>query len=373
MSWQEELRRLDGDLAEGRLDIAQHRKLRDELLAAVSGGIAPSPFPSPVRQEDTAYRQQATPTPDPVPQESAPGTRPERPARPPSAAALLGSDVSHTAPSPADERPTEWMTVPPGLRRPGRPRSGSAPDTGPATPAGSVPTHPPAPHRPPEPRPSRAVPIWLLITLATFLVLAGLVGGVWWLGTDPADDAGSQAAPSAGPSTTPSATPSTTGAPANTPPLAQRLPELPGVPNENNSTMSVDKAVQLGVLSPRMGTICAEAGATEVIYRSSAAGTDGYLLLVVPTGSAAEAATVTDALRASARTIGFTAVDPGRTDGRQTLTGSNETGRMAATWYTSGQHSVAIWVSQGLADDPAGLERRLNRTVDEVEAVLGPG
>ena len=48
MSWQEELRRLDAELAGGRITRHEHRKQRDELLAAASGGAAPSPVAAPL-------------------------------------------------------------------------------------------------------------------------------------------------------------------------------------------------------------------------------------------------------------------------------------------------------------------------------------
>ncbi|WP_409461824.1 hypothetical protein [Amycolatopsis sp. GA6-003] len=69
MSWQEELRRLDAELAAGRLGHAEHRRQRDELLAEASGGGAASPVASPLRQDSgsptwSAPAPQATPGAD---------------------------------------------------------------------------------------------------------------------------------------------------------------------------------------------------------------------------------------------------------------------------------------------------------------------
>jgi len=50
MGWQEELRRLDVELANGRITHENHRKQRDELLAAASAGVDPSPVASPLRR-----------------------------------------------------------------------------------------------------------------------------------------------------------------------------------------------------------------------------------------------------------------------------------------------------------------------------------
>src|SRR5690349_10803482 len=50
MNWQEELRRLDAELAAGTITRHEHRKQRDELLAAVSGGGITSPVAAPLGQ-----------------------------------------------------------------------------------------------------------------------------------------------------------------------------------------------------------------------------------------------------------------------------------------------------------------------------------
>ncbi|NBH10467.1 hypothetical protein GTY80_45425, partial [Amycolatopsis sp. SID8362] len=127
MSWQEELRRLDAELAEGRIEPADHRKQRDELLAQASGSTVPSPVPSPLRRPGDTWRS-ANPASHPTPVHPvAPPQRVEspRPAPlppPPWQRTGLPKTVSTshvpaipdhmtTAPSPADITPTRYLRV----------------------------------------------------------------------------------------------------------------------------------------------------------------------------------------------------------------------------------------------------------------------
>ncbi|MEU0509439.1 hypothetical protein [Amycolatopsis sp. NPDC006125] len=59
MSWQDELRRLDAELANGTITQHQHRKMRDELLAAASGNVAPASVASPRGRVDGAPQWQS--------------------------------------------------------------------------------------------------------------------------------------------------------------------------------------------------------------------------------------------------------------------------------------------------------------------------
>ena len=71
MSWQEDLRRLDAELANGTITQHQHRKMRDELLAVASGGGAPAPVASPLTRADSKQApqwQSTNPAQDPASQ-----------------------------------------------------------------------------------------------------------------------------------------------------------------------------------------------------------------------------------------------------------------------------------------------------------------
>ncbi|MGH3516614.1 MAG: SHOCT domain-containing protein, partial [Haloechinothrix sp.] len=158
MSWQEELRQLDLQHSQGLLTEQQYRAKREDLLAEAS--CAPSV--RPLRN---------------TPADSSPATRQGRP----SAADLLATRLPTTAPSPADERPTDRIAPPPRpARRATRPVATPVP---PPPPVPAAPGFPPPgqPHRIGVPK--RTQPPWLVVMLGVFVVLTLIIGAMWWIGT----------------------------------------------------------------------------------------------------------------------------------------------------------------------------------------------
>ncbi|RZQ62141.1 hypothetical protein [Amycolatopsis suaedae] len=404
MSWQEELRQLDAQLADGRLTPAEHRRQRDELLAEASGAGSPSPVAAPLRtstpirrprpaepaEQPTApaptaepthsatqvlpqwrsHNPSAPPPPPPISQQpTVPAPTPE-PAQPkPSAAALLSNGRPTSAPSPADQRSTESMPAPgPQVRQPQPafsappPQQQQQPRWQPTLPLGQ-----PAEQRP-EPvaeRPSRTLPTWLFLALGVFLVAALIIAGIWWLGGN--EENGSGQAPAQQSAPAQAAPP-----PAAPPSLEDRLPALPGRPNANNSTMSIDRGLELKLFAPGVAAMFKERGATELIYRSTADGRDGYLLMVVPTRSPEDAAQVVQTLQNDAQQVGFTKLNLTLPANSNALSGTNDAGRMNATWYASDNNAVAVWVSQPLDGERSRLSEHLTKTLEAVQAVLPP-
>jgi hypothetical protein len=345
MGWQEELRRLDVELATGRITHESHRKQRDELLAAASGGGEPSPVVSPLRHpagpagqrwQDVNLGPRARPT--------APLPHPPVPAPP------VAGDRQTTAPSPADLRPTDAIPVP-------RPNSGQANQPTVILPA-VLPPHPSLrkPAQAGAYRPidesfqgrtkNRGKPIWLFIAAGVLLVLALIAGGMWWI----TDKNGPTGAP-------PAAT------------LEARLPTLPGTANPNNSTMSVAKGLALGLYSPQTADTLTRNGTTEVIFRSSAEGTRGYLVMVIPTSGAGAAQAVVEQLYQSALASGFTQVQ----SDLRAATGTDGKTRWDATWYASGATVVSVGLSQPASVDQATLTDRQVQTVSSMRNALPPG
>lgn len=150
MGWEEALRRLDEQLSQGRISYEQYRARSEDVLAEAAGTRA-SRRTSPARKRAPA---------DP------PASK-ERNRRP-SAAELLASSRPTTAPSPADDLPTERFAPPP------RP-AGHAWSPVPR------PAHDPAPWRRNEAQHSS--PGWLPVTLAVLVLLAVIIGAMWWIGT----------------------------------------------------------------------------------------------------------------------------------------------------------------------------------------------
>lgn len=367
MSWQEDLRQLDADLAAGRIEPAAHRKERDELLAQASGVTVPSPVPSPLRRPSRSW-QTANPathrtvpperveTPQPRPPQPPPWARPT-PAKPAAPLERPGSpgfpDHLTTAPSPADIVPTRYLRV--EGRVPG-PQVSRFPEVRTA----EEPHDPPQPPEFPEPAGrhrdagSRGRHTWLFLSAGVLVVLALIVGGTMWLGstTDPAPSPGLPPVPAG----------------VQAAPLEDRLPPLPGVPNPNNSTMSVAKGRDLGLYLPATADLLARNGAKQVIFRGSGDGDVSYLVVVAPTDSPASAQSVIETLYQQALEAGF---KPVQSDVR-TVSGNDGTKFLNTTWYGSGGNVVIVGTAQPYHRQ-AGMSGELDRAVKAFEDVLPAG
>lgn len=400
MSWQDDLRRLDADLAAGRIEPALHRKQRDELLAQASGSTVPSPVPSPLRRPggepawhstNPAYTQtvqnnaqhnvppnnqsvqppqQRLESPQPTPPQTfRPPPRPRE--RPPWA--ITDKSPSHpvpampehltTAPSPADINPTRYLRVdgpvadrpapsrfPPIVPPQGQPMERIR-TTDPDEPSGKHrwdDEHPPA-----EGGSGRRT--WLFLTLGVFVVLAMIVGGTLWLGSDN-DSAPPQAN---GPTVTPSVPAGAIGS------LEERLPALPGKANPGNSTMSVAKAKELGLITQKVADLYTANGATDVIYRGANDQGTSILVLIATTSSPAAAQNVVDTQYRNALADGFKEVQ----SDLRTVSGVDRDTFLNTCWYGSGNRAVFIGIGQPFHGQ-AGLSADLDKAVKLYEQVL---
>jgi hypothetical protein len=369
MGWQEELRQLDVELANGRITPESHRKQRDELLAVASGGGSTSPVASPLRrppgeqgqqwQSANPGHQQATPparepvTPPPPPTPVPPRPTPGRP---------FTTDRRTTAPSPADQRHTDWLPYP--IPAAGRVDSATVVRPAVMPPPPPAPRHNPhqGPQRPPGRRPSdttvplarkdRRKPVWLFIALGVVLVAALVAGGVWWIGT-------------------------TSGTPASTASAVEKsLPVLPGTAGPNNSTVSVDRALELKVVGQHTADLMKANGAQEIIYRSSAEMADqtyGYTLFVVRTPSAGNASKLAEDLTQYAEANGFTDMKLADTPPGTAVSVQSPQGTLGESWYSSAGLTVGVGISQLPSGDIAPLRERVASTRNQLIAVLPRG
>jgi hypothetical protein len=401
MSWQEDLRRLDADLAAGRIEPAAHRKQRDELLAAASGVTVPSPVPSPLRRPadhswrsaNPAFGRLAEPTPTPAPN-PAPNPAPRPVPKPPTPAerpwmrnqpqgskthspSVIPALPDHmtTAPSPADIVPTRYLRVDGSIA------PHTTPSRFPPVESDPEPLPPLVPdaggkHRwdhgaTDEPGTEQGRPTWLWLTLGVVLVLILVVGGTYWLGTrtDKPTDA---ALP---PVVTTAALP-TDGVADPSLSLDQRLPALPGKANTGNSTMSIDKALENKVITEADAAQIRSNNAREIIFRASsdpAKPREGNLMMAIPTLSVFDAKHLAVALRQNLSGANLAATRLGPTDNDLMYTQRGNDGWVGILWYSSGAVVVGIGVSQPGTADSAGLRLRLKAIQDSVTAVLPPG
>jgi len=332
MSWQEELRRLDAELANGTISLHDHRKLREELLAAASGRFEPAPVAAPLGQRPG--------TPEPEPGNAS--------------AALLASQRPTTAPSPADERPTERMP---------HPLISEAPTV--VTQAiGPLPTLTPPPSRasgvPPLPtvpvRNNRRKPTWLFVAGGILLsVVLIVVATVLLFNRGEPAPAPTAAAP----------------APVSSAsvPLARRLPALPGTANPGSGTVPLADGPSRGLYPAEAAQEFARNGADQVEYRASSSGSQLYFLLAVQAGSGPGARAVADYMRNGALHSGFTPVP----DDPSIVTGVQNGRRMDGTWYASGDVAIIFWVSQPAGThQEAQLKQSLVATRSALQAALPP-
>lgn len=330
--------------------------------AAPQANAAPAAGPLPPVAPQRTAAQQTTPQPAPnhQPAPQWPHWTPAQQAVP-QRAGHQGNAVMTGSRPPVVPRPTAHQ---PGTPQPTAPFQTGSFQTGPFQ-TGPFQTGPgqtdadgeqfPADAAAPEPR-TRRKPTWMFVSLGLLLVLAAIIGGAWWLGGEsgqPATQPAGQAAPA--------------------PPqlaLEERLPPLPGQPAKDSSTMSVERGAELGLYSAEAGVVFTEHGATEVIYRGSGDGPDGYLVLVVPTADRENATAVADYLEQTALASGFTSTPVAGDTG---VTGRNDAGQLSGSWYVSDEKVVSVWVSQPLDADETMLTPRLERTIDALRDPLPAG
>jgi len=386
MGWQEELRQLDVDLANGTIDHDRHRKLRDELLASASGGSAPSPVASPLRRrggQQPVWQSTNPGSAEPKPVEPKSPPRQQQPTRPQPAPSPpkqpkpvpFETDRRTTAPSPADERPTDFLPYP----KPKQSPYDAATVVRPAV----LPPPPPqraepvsAGHTPEQPRPidldsyepprDRQRPVWLFVSLGVLLVAALIAGGMWALSSRDKGDV--VAAPPSPSSSAPSSS-SQVASPAPKPVDIPALPKLPGTQNPANTTsLTVAKGLEMGLYSQADADTFTRNGVTQLAFNGSAEGSRGYLVLVVPTSGPPAAKTLVDYLYKSAINTGFT---PVKSD-ELAAAGADGKTRWNATWYASGDKVVSVGLSQPMAADKAILKTRHDQTVKALLKVLPP-
>jgi hypothetical protein len=234
------------------------------------------------------------------------------------------TDRQTTAPSPADDRPTAVFGVVKGDS--GQPEPRRLYEDG-GKPRGSKPT-------------------WLFLSLAVLLVLALVVGVIWFIGNNNGSNDTAAPSPSASaPNTQPTS-------------LEDKLPTLPGTPNKENSTLALDKAVQLKAISDADASLMRAAGADQLVYHAYSGADGGTTLIAVPSPSKAQATQLVDGLRQNLVTGGFDSAPLGPSATDLVYTASSPAGRVMAFWYTSGSVSVGIGVSGPVNQDPAALRSR---------------
>ncbi|OLT40573.1 hypothetical protein BJF85_05180 [Saccharomonospora sp. CUA-673] len=203
------------------------------------------------------------------------------------------------------------------------------------------------------------------------LALGAVIGGAWWLGQDNGDAAAQPPAsePAAG-GTDSDADDSGGAGGSDDSALEDRLPELPGTPSPDNSTMSISRGLDLGFITSTDADSMRRFGVSDLIYRASAEGNDGYSMVVARTTSDQKADQLAESLNGSLADEGFSDSRFGAGDRFTAYTGEQEAGRVSIVWYSSGNAAVGIGVSQPSDGDTSELTQRLETTLDSLDDVL---
>ncbi|MGH3467880.1 MAG: hypothetical protein ACRDQF_09155 [Thermocrispum sp.] len=337
MSWQEALRRIDGDLAAGKLSKEQYALRREELLAHASS-------------TPTATAQQA-PITLKIPPDVPVAARPSVPAKD-----LLTTDRQTTAPSPADERSTDSMPHPRRatqvtVAEAVRPQDLPPPVPPQTTPRPTRPRPPePARHEPPPVNRHRgSAPTVAFLVTGVVLVLALIGGGLWWLTSD--DDTRNAAQPP----------PSATTTAASEFAMMDRLPELPGALHLDSGTVPVTDVADL--YGAEEAAALRRNGVREATWKASARQADGietsYVILIAHAPAQPTASKAAGSLQQVGRKYAES-VKP--IDGLRTFRLQTGNSRLYFAVYHSDRFAVHVSVHEA----PRGQERETRAKLKEL-------
>lgn len=391
VSWQEELRRLDEELAAGQLSADEYRTRRDQVLSSAVGvqDQQPPQAPSPSADATQVIAPVSPPGGTPQAQPNQPGDAERTQAVswqaqqphtgagatafvPPVQSQPFSPPGGFVPPPNPDDNPERtqvvrntgeyqpnyqgysqqpppaqqgWNQVPPGAAAP----PWGTQDTG-------------APHDPNDLSWMRQGPesyfetksgsgkkkVITIVAAVLVVLLAGFA--IWWFGLR-SDSSSVAGPPSAGNST--SAAPSTPAPPPTVAPT--RVPPMPGKASSKNGTLSVDDAVQNEFLVGAEATSIKAAGAAYVTCQTSTNNPFDYTVLLVNTKSVEDANRLAQALQKPASSTGLQPVAdhaglPQSVSVFKAVLSDHTTYRAV---YVSGAAVVRVDVNQAPATDTA--------------------
>jgi hypothetical protein len=199
--------------------------------------------------------------------------------------------------------------------------------------------------------------VWFLVPL---LIIALVAAGVWWFVLRD-DDAPTTAQNQE--QTTTTTAPKTTSAAAvpAADDVAEQVPQLPGQAKSESGTMTPDAAQQQALLTPAYAKLLADGGAKEIVYRKSAGGGYGYLLIAAPVAPAGHAPDLATATSDDLKNSGFAPARSG-TGQPAVFTRTDKFFRTFVAMYAAGD----VWVQLNVSAAPDGDENALRTEFDNV-------
>lgn len=334
MTWQEELRALDAQLAEKQITSSEYRRRRDNLLAAASGGFPPVGQVAPQRPAPPAMPTSQHPVP-PAPPAPQPSQAPPLPVQP----VVQEPPVSATETTVVTP-PWSAVTELPAYQ----------PLDGQQAPAPQYVSRPPVDEDIFNARMTRKKSRAALLVVVVVVALLLLAGG-WWFGVRPT----MQSTASGGATTT--SGPSSTQATGPQRLSNADLPLLPGATSAKSGDYTVQQALDKGVFDKGTTTLLAGEGIGQLAYRNASDGNLIYDVYAFNTDSAQQADKVVKDLTAQLRKNGMAVANSAdNPPSASTLKLINATLSQYSVLYPSGNSAVLASVTKGGKADEAAVQ-----------------
>jgi len=417
VTWQDELRRLDDELAAGRLSAEDYRRQRDDLLSQTASGGPPvrpvakrfgDPDPDADDQPAQPLRPPLPPsTPVPQQRQAGPFPPPFRWDETPESTQVMGtvrddagtaSDSTADSPDGADAERTQVVPGAPGPPVPPRRPSQAAPywQQGEHTPSWASADLPPT---------TDITPAWykqgpefettdgqrrgwrIFIMVAVLLLIVGATASTFYVVRNR-----SNGEPAAQQTTQPATGPASTAAPTPTTPPRQpspieavfeKMPQPPGEQDADNGVLSLAKVAELKLLSPAEVKILQDARVEQVAYRGSIKGQDEYSpypdafeTLTFITADPSAANSIANKLRAHQEQNGLVHIPEPLPDMPPSVVFEKRVGQGRSIYrglYVSGSNVVRVNVVQEPLKDEAALSGSYQRHMQQLIRVFGPG
>lgn len=293
VNWQDELRKLDDELASGRISADDYRVRRDQVLSSSNAS----------GQQNAGQRWQAQP-PSTGPASGSQATQFITPVGGGEQAKPNPDATQVVTPRPADSDRTQVV-----------PGGGMAqPNYGPPSPAHGFQQQGPPPPPPWQTGGGDQTPPWVIPSsdnwqhtgsevfdetssgkgkkvfaiIGVVLVIALIGGAIWWFGLRGGSGGGAQ-------SSTPAAA-STTSSSVKPKTAIELLPNAPGTANPNNGNTTPDKLVEAGFLSQEEIALLSTAKVDKVAFKGGKQDSFTYDVEVFETATPAEATALAAAL-----------------------------------------------------------------------------
>lgn len=354
MTWQEELQRLDLELASGRISADDYRRRRDEVLSGSASAPAPQqqqgPFAQPFRWQATPPQQQA-PNPDAT-QVVGTGAQAQGPAPSPDKTQVVNTQQSSDGERTQFVRPVTgpnqqqggWQSGPPSAPPPWISGEGGFGPVGDQSP-GWVAQGPEAF----DDAGSRSGKGRVFAIIGVILVLALIGGGVWWFASRSGGGGG-------GETVAETTTQTTTSKPKPKDDL--EIGELPGSVEKQDHIKSFDDIVSEKLLSAEENTAYSTAGGTKArVGLTTLPNGDVVQIITVQATDPTAAAAAVDALGALQIKFGFKPYTAGTAPAGVTAAQVDAAGNNKGSVRGHYAHKNTIVRIQVAGKDPAAFSK----------------